>query len=111
MKITHETNEQLTILEARGELVAEYAEALRKQAIERFEENVCDFVLDFAEVEFIDSAGLEALIWLQEQSAERLGQMRIAGVTENVQTILRLTRLDSRFETHPDVDSAVKSLR
>ena len=59
----------------------------------------------------MDSAALETLLWLQDQSAQRLGQVRLAQLSENVAAILHLTRLDKRFDTHGDVESAVKSLR
>lgn len=111
MKITHEDYDQLSVVTLRGDLAAELADELRKLAIDRMSHNVRDFVLDASGMEFVDSQGLEALLWLQDQASEKLGQVRIAALSENVRKILEITRLATRFDCHPDVDSAVKSLR
>jgi anti-sigma B factor antagonist len=111
LKLTHEDYDHLTVLTLHGDLTADHVAALRQAAQQRLEQKKNDFVLDLREVEFVDSAGLEALLWLQEQSGERLGQVRLAGATPNVEKILQITRLSPRFDRHPDVDAAIKSLR
>jgi len=111
MKINHENYEQLTVMACEGEMTADQTERFRKYALERIEENVRDFVLDLTSVEFIDSKGLETLIWLQDQVAEKLGQVRLACLPDNVAKILEITRLNNRFDCHGEVDAAIKSLR
>jgi anti-sigma B factor antagonist len=108
VSVTHE--EQTTIFTLRGEVTIDYIDQLRQEAQDRLDGDGRDFVLDLSEVEFIDSAGLETLIWLQEQAEEQLGQVRLAGVPENVEKILELTRLSSRFEHDRDVAAAVEGL-
>lgn len=110
MKINHETTEHTTVMTLAGDLVAESVAEFRKSAVAHFGEDVRDFVLDLHPLEYIDSKGLEALIWLQDECGERLGQVRLAEPQETVQTILRLTRLEARFDTHPNVDAAIRSL-
>lgn len=111
MKLTHEDYDQLTVLSFKGDLTSDQVDLLRKTAQERMDANVRDFVLDVQAMEFVDSKGLEALLWLQEKSGEKLGQIRLAGTTENVSRILDLTRLAARFDSHDTVESAIKSLR
>ena len=111
MKMTFEDYDQLTILTLRGDLTADDVGAFRKVAEERLEQQVRDFVLDVAEVEFVDSQGLETLLWLQDTCSEQLGQIRLASPTENVRSILKLTRLAAHLDCHDDIDSAIKSLR
>ncbi|MCE9590962.1 MAG: STAS domain-containing protein [Planctomycetes bacterium] len=111
MKLTHENYDQLSVLTLRGDMTAEATEEVRRSAQARFGENVHDFVIDLSGVEFVDSKGLETLLWLQEQCGERLGQVRLAAPADNVRKILEITRLSPRFDTHADVDSAIKSLR
>ena len=111
MKIQHENYDQLTVLTLDGDFVADQVERFQKVADERIAEDIRDFVVDVAKMEFIDSRGLESLLWLQEVSGERLGQVRLANTQENVAKILEITRLASRIDSHPDVDSAIKSLR
>ena len=111
MKINHENYEHITVMACQGEFTTEQVERFRKCARERMEQDVRDFVLDFSELEFVDSKGLETLIWLQDQVAERLGQVRLACLPENVEKVLEITRLGNRFDSHGDVDAAIKSLR
>lgn len=111
MKIASETYDHMAVLACKGEMVGDETDRLRLEALSQMEHDVRDFVLDLSGMEFIDSQGLETLIWLQDQSAESLGQVRLAACQENLTEILRITGLASRFDTHEDVESAVRSLR
>ena len=70
-----------------------------------------DLVLDMEYLTLIDSAGLELLLWLSEESAKRNGQIRLVNPDDTVSRILHLTRLDRHFAVHESVESAAKSLR
>jgi anti-anti-sigma factor len=111
MKITHEDYDQLSVLTIQGDLTADQIDLFRKTVDDRMNANTRDFVLDVQAMEFIDSRGLEAILWLQEQTGEKLGQVRLAGLTDNVSTILELTRLTPMLDCHASVELAVKSLR
>lgn len=111
MKLTCENYDQLSVLCLQGDLAAEGVALLRKRVGELMQAKTRDLVLDLTQSEFVDSQGLESLLWVQEQCGEQLGQMRLAGVTPHVEKILQVTRLLSRFDRHGDVDSAIKSLR
>lgn len=111
MKLTHEDYDQLSVMSLRGEFTADGVDEFRRVSLERMAGEVRDFVLDASQLEFVDSKAIETLLWLQEQAGERLGQVRLAAVTDNVKKILEITRLASRFDAHPDVDAAIKSLR
>ena len=72
--------------------------------------SVRDIVLNLEAVGFVDSAALEYLLDLQEQLAERLGQVKLVGLDGNVTKIFEVTRLDNAFERFEDVSEAVKSM-
>ena len=111
MKLSHEIYDDAVVVSINGELTADDLEPFRRLVQERLDAGTRDFVLDVAETEFIDSKGLETILWLQETAGERLGQLRLSAPSENVGKILQVTRLDNQFDTHKDVDEAVKSLR
>jgi len=111
MKIVHQDYDQLTVLTLKGELSAEASEALRRVVGDRLAQKTRDFVIDCGDLEFADSKGLETMLWLQEQAGERLGQVRLAATTPTIEKILEITRLLARFDRHPNVDAAIKSLR
>lgn len=111
MKLTHQQHEQVAVIGLQGELTLDAVEPLRKAAADRFADNTCDFVLDLTGLEFVDSKGLETMLWLQEQATERLGQLRLVSPTPNVRTILHITRLAPQFQVHHTVPAALQSLR
>lgn len=111
MKLTHEDIGQLSVLTLKGDLTHDHIGAFQRAVDERIGNQVRDFVVNVVELEFIDSAGLEALLKLQETCTDLLGQVRLAGVKGNIEQILRITRLTPRFDLHPTVEAAVKSLR
>ncbi|MCC6682723.1 MAG: STAS domain-containing protein [Phycisphaeraceae bacterium] len=111
MKVKFDDHERMSVLAIRGEITADDVDPLRKAVIERMDKKICDFVLDLGQTEFIDSKGLETLLWLQEESVTQLGQVRLAACQETVRKILAITRLSGRFTCCDDVEEAVRSLR
>lgn len=111
MKLTCEDYDELTVMRVRGDLTAEGVDDFKRQARERMEARTRDFVIDASGLDFVDSEGLDSLLWLQEQTSEALGQVRLAQVKDNVKQVLEITRLAARLDCHADMDAAVKSLR
>ncbi len=63
-------------------------------------------VLDLARVQFLDSSGLGAIVAVKKL----LGPDRIrelSGLTNTVEKVFRLTRMDSIFTIHPSLEVAV----
>ncbi len=111
MKITCQHHDQQAVLTLRGELTTDEIDLFRKTMLEQMDEKTNDFVLDMSHVQFIDSQGLESLLWLQDQCLERLGQVRLAACPDNIQTILRITRLSDTIQSHENIPSAIESLK
>ncbi|HEX4809110.1 MAG TPA: STAS domain-containing protein [Bryobacteraceae bacterium] len=66
-------------------------------------------VLDLAELSFMDSSGLGALVSVLKMIGKR-GDLTIAGTQATVQTLFRLTRMDKVFRSFPTVSEAVQAL-
>ena len=111
MNIRCEDYDHVTVLGLSGEFNAEATEGFRKQMEDRLERKVRFFVIDLHQTTFIDSKGLETLIWVQEQCDERLGTVRLCNPDETCKKILQVTRLDARFDVFADVAEAVKTMR
>ena len=110
MKISYEDNGPVSVLSITGDLSVDEADRFQREALQRFDHDVRDFVLDLESVDFIDSRGLESLLWLQDKCTELLGQVRLAACPDHIYKVLEVTRLRTRFDCHPDVDTAVSSL-
>lgn len=63
-------------------------------------------VVDMSAVTFMDSSGLGVLIAGLKRARQGKGDLRIAGVSEQVATVLRLTNLDKVLRAHPTVEAA-----
>jgi anti-anti-sigma factor len=60
-------------------------------------------IVDLAGTTSVDSAGLGALIMLQQRASERRLTVCLRGASEELRFMLVLTRLDDRFEFEPPV--------
>ena len=111
MKLSYEDHGAITVLTISGELTADQADAFRRSVGDRFSAGARDVILNIEHMVLVDSAGLELMLWLLDEVAERGGQVRLVKPDDLVRKILELTRLDRRFNTHNTVESAGKSLR
>ena len=111
MKLSYEDHDAITVLTVSGELTADSADAFRRTCQDRFDAGIRDVVLDLGHLKLIDSAGLELLLWIVDESADRNGQCRLVNPDETVRKIFEATRLDRRFAVHETVEAAAKSLR
>ena len=95
-----------------GDLAAADAQQLRKHVEDVIDNRqLVDFVLDFEKAGFIDSEGLETLLWLKRRCEDLFGQLKLANLDENCRKILEITRLEHRFECHGDLAGALKTMR
>ncbi len=67
-------------------------------------------ILDLAEVEFIDSSGLGAIVAAMKQ-LDPAQTLDLACLTPTVEKVFRLTRMDKVFAIHDSVDSALATSR
>jgi len=95
-----------------GDLSGDVSKDVRKHADERVEHNrIVDFVVDFEKADFIDSEGLETLLWLKRRCEDLFGQIKLVNLDDNCRKILEITRLEHRFECHGDLAAALKTMR
>ena len=95
-----------------GDLAGEANEIVRKLVDERVDNRqIVDFVIDFEKAGFFDSEGLGTLLWLKRRCEDLFGQLKLVNLDENCKKILEITRLEHRFESHPDLPSALKTMR
>lgn len=64
-------------------------------------------VLDLANVDFLDSSGLGAVVGSMKQLGEGR-QLDLAGLRPAVDKVFRMTRMDSVFRIYPDTDHALR---
>ena len=100
------------VISLQGDLAAEASQELRAAVEERIEQRrIVDFVVDFEKADFMDSEGLETLLWLKRRCEDLFGQTKLVNLDENCRKILEITRLEHRFECHGDLAGALKTMR
>jgi anti-anti-sigma factor len=100
------------VLTPAGDFAGEEAVAARKSVDEQVDKkHVVGFIFDFEKTQFIDSEGLETLLWVKQRCEDLFGQVKLVHLDENCKKILEITRLEPRFECHADLASALKTMR
>jgi len=66
-----------------------------------------DVVLQFNNVEFIDSSGLGALMRLVESARSKHGDVKLCGLTEKTRKVLEMTHLLPQFEVYDSIEEAI----
>lgn len=68
-------------------------------------------VLDLTHTAYMGSAFIEVMFRTHKRLHERGGRLVLCGLQPLCAEVLRIARLDSIFETHPDVAAGVQALR
>ena len=112
MPIKYDEYNQVSVMSINGDFVGAEIDAMKKQVDDLIEKKqIVDYVVDFEKSGFIDSEGLEALLWLKRRAEDLFGQMKLVNLDENCKKILEITRLEPRFECHGDLTGALKTMR
>src|SRR6202142_2720995 len=66
-----------------------------------------DVVLQFDQIEFVDSSGLGAMVRLMQAARAKGGDLKLSGVPPKIRKTLEMTNLLSQFETYNSVEEAI----
>lgn len=100
MNVTITTAETHAVVSLEGRLTAPTAPRLRSAVDDLVATGDTRIVVDLSQTEFVDSSGLGALIGGLKVARLAGGDLRIAGVTEPVRRVLKLTNLDRVLREH-----------
>ena len=64
-------------------------------------------VLDMSRMTYLDSSAIGVLVSCHGKTRESGGELRLAGITDRVKMILKMTGLDQLLHLHPTRDEAV----
>lgn len=100
---------QTGVMTPRADLTARDAADLTRLTEVSGLADATDLVVDCANVRYLDSQGLEALVIAARRCADRHGRLKLASLAPHCRKILKITRLDHRFECFADVPTALRS--
>jgi|SRR5437867_12442695 len=98
----------VVIVDMSGRLCAPEV-ALRAHIHQQLEQGHRGFVLNLADVPYIDSFGLGQLVTMWTSIQNIGGQLILLKPTENIRKLLQITKLDSVFQTSREEAEAVRS--
>ncbi len=109
MKIKTQDYNNVSVVAVQGELDKEGVESFQNTVTGIISKQKTGIVVDMSEAGYIDSAGLEKLLWARDYCNENNCQLRLAGLDEHCAKILEITRLANEFDKYGELAEAVKS--
>ncbi len=110
MDLTTREDGGVTIITVGGDLVIGEAEANFKKTVTRLlEDGRVNLLIDLSSVGFLDSSGLGALVRALTNAQKEGGQTKLLNAGPQIRKLLQMTKLDSVFEIHEDMEAAVSS--
>ena len=104
--------DRVCVVQLKNDLIGEESDQARKAVEESMQQSqIVDFIIDLVGCSFIDSTGLETLLWTKQRAEQMFGKMKLINVDDNCRKILEITRLDAKFECAGDLPSALKTMR
>ncbi len=110
IKTKTELNGKIAIIEIRGSLVGDGDTDKFRSAYQDFIEqgNKC-LIVNLGKVNYMNSSGIGAIISAYTSYKKSAGEVKLAGITNNVQNLLAVTKLIDIFDVHETVDEAIDS--
>jgi anti-sigma B factor antagonist len=110
MKLVDYEKEGIVVLEPRGKIMGgPDATILHEKLHDCIEKGNKKVVIDLAQVDWMNSTGLGILISGLTTLKSNDGEMKLANVTDKIQSLLTITKLVTVFESHDSVDGAISS--
>jgi anti-sigma B factor antagonist len=66
-------------------------------------------LIDFTQTGYIDSSGLGVLVSVSKKIREAGGELRLAGLNEDLRMLFELTKLDTLFNISDSPDEALNA--
>lgn len=107
MKLNIEKKNKVTILHLAGNLDADSVPTFKKEAYKIVQEGCATLVIDCHSLDFVDSMGLGAMISLLRRARTQQGDVKIAGLNQEVRSVFEITRLHRLFDIAPDWQTAL----
>lgn len=101
---------EIKVIDVPSKLNIEKTSEFRNEIYNALEAGLKNIVIDFANCDFIDSAGLGVLVSSYKKAMGQEGNFKLAEIDNlKVLKIFELTRLDKVFDIYPTLEEAINS--
>jgi anti-sigma B factor antagonist len=112
MKLTDRVQDGVVVLEPKGKIMGgPDASLLHDKLYEYIKQDMKRVVVDLSQVDWMNSTGLGILISGYTTLRNNDGMLKLANVTDKIQSLLTITKLVSVFEAYDTVDEAIKTFK
>lgn len=87
----------VVVVDVEGQLIVGNRQELKQKVLEALELGDRKFLIDFTRTGYIDSSGLGVLVSLSKKIRDEGGELKLAGLNEDLRTLFELTKLDTLF--------------
>lgn len=87
----------VTLVTVEGQLIVANRHELKQIVQDAMDQGARRFVIDFTPTAYIDSSGLGALVSMSKRVRQGGGDLRLAGLNEDLRSLFELTKLDTLF--------------
>ncbi len=98
----------VTVIRVDGQLTVGNRQELKSLVQAGLDAGARKFLLDCAATGYIDSSGLGALVTISRRVREAGGQIRLAGLNDDLRALFELTKLDTLFAIFPGTAEALQ---
>lgn len=109
MSFTISKQGDISVVAIEGQLIVSNRQELKQKMLEELEGGGRKFLVDFTATGYIDSSGLGVLVSLSKKIREHGGELRLAGLNDDLRTLFELTKLDTLFQITDSRDQALAS--
>lgn len=110
MKLKEKAQDGIIVLQLSGKIMGgPDASLLNDKLHELIDQGKTKVVADLSKVDWMNSSGLGILIGGLTTMRNHGGDLKLARVTDRIQSLLMITKLMSVFQTFDDLEAAVKS--
>jgi len=109
MGLTTSARGEVTVIRVDGQLTVGNRQELKATVQAGVDAGGRKFLLDCSPTGYIDSSGLGALVTIAKRVREAGGQIRLAGLNDDLRSLFELTKLDTLFQISDSRERALES--
>jgi anti-sigma B factor antagonist len=98
-----------TVVEVDGQLIVGNRHELKDLIQSALDSGERRLLIDFSRTGYIDSSGLGALVSISKRIREAGGELRLAGLNDDLRSLFELTKLDTLFTISETPEQALAS--
>jgi anti-sigma B factor antagonist len=99
----------VTVVQVDGQLIVGNRHELKDLIQSALDNGERKLLVDFSRTGYIDSSGLGALVSVSKRIREAGGELRLAGLNDDLRSLFELTKLDTLFTISETPEQALTS--